>query len=212
MARENGYSEAWPVLSAATPLLAGAVKGPSDDAERERILAVAARGGDSDAFRELYEIYRDRIRILVVFWIDDPLHAQDIVQTVFLKALLGIRNFRLQSSPFTWIYRIARNECRDYLRRRSVRPLPLETILGSGEEIDPMPVSNGGDGRGIIVQNAVRRLPSKMKEVIVLKYLAGLSYAEMGRALGCAPGTVASRLNRALIKLEEQLRPLRGLL
>jgi RNA polymerase sigma-70 factor, ECF subfamily len=51
-----------------------------------------------------------------------------------------------------------------------------------------------------------------MREVVVLKYVEGLSYDEMGKVLGCAPGTVASRLNRALTELESQLRPLRPLL
>ena len=56
------------------------------------------------------------------------------------------------------------------------------------------------------------QLPFKMREVVVLKYLEGLSYEEMSRMLGCAPGTVASRLNRALTELEELLRPFRRFL
>jgi RNA polymerase sigma-70 factor (ECF subfamily) len=62
------------------------------------------------------------------------------------------------------------------------------------------------------LQNAVRQLPFKMREVIVLKYLEDLSYKEMSRILGCPPGTVASRLNRALAELEVRLRPFQGLL
>jgi RNA polymerase sigma-70 factor (ECF subfamily) len=63
-----------------------------------------------------------------------------------------------------------------------------------------------------ILKEAVQRLPVKMRDVIVLKYIEELSYEEIGRALGCASGTVASRLNRALAELGERLGPFRKLL
>jgi RNA polymerase sigma-70 factor (ECF subfamily) len=89
----------------------------------------------------------------------------------------------------------------------------LESILGSRDEMDPNLLAGGPDAiadRDRLLEQAVMGLPFKMREVVVLKYREGLSYDEMSRALGCAPGTVASRLNRALAELEERLRPLRG--
>jgi len=183
-----------------------------DNGERERSLVKAAQRGDSGAFQELYDAYRGRIWTLVVYSIGDSLQAQDVLQTVFFKAFRGLRSFRFQSSLFTWIYRIARNECLNYNRRRSSPHVPLEAILGSSDEMDTRPISDGHEARKVILQNAVRQLPFKMREVVVLKYLEGLSYEEMSRVLGCAPGTVASRLNRALAELEERLRPFRRLL
>jgi RNA polymerase sigma-70 factor (ECF subfamily) len=180
--------------------------------EQERSLAIAVQRGDSGAFRELYDAFRERIWTLVVYSIGDSLQAQDVLQTVFFKAFRGLRSFRFQSSLFTWIYRIARNECRNYQRRRNAPHVPLEAIIGSSDEIDPRLISDGNEARKAILQNAVMQLPLKMREVVVLKYLEGLSYKEMSRVLGCAPGTVASRLNRALAELEEQLRPFRRLL
>lgn len=180
--------------------------------EEERSLAMAAQRGDSGAFRELYDAYREPIWTLVVYSIGDSLQAQDVLQTIFFKAFRGLRSFRYQSSLFTWIYRIARNECRNYHRRRGAPHVPLEAILGSSDEIYTRPISDGHEVRKVILQNAVKQLPLKMRDVVVLKYLEGLSYEEMSRVLGCAPGTVASRLNRALAELEERLRPFRGLL
>jgi len=183
--------------------------------ERERSLVLAAQRGDQQAFRELYDLYRDRIWSLIVYSLGDPQHAQDVLQIVFLKAFRGLRSFRFQSSLFTWIYRIARNECLNHRRRRDDPHIPLESILGSNDEIDSCPASNSVERhkeRHIIVQNAVTRLPLRMREVVVLKYIEGLSYDEISRALGCAPGTVASRLNRALAELEERLRPFRRFL
>jgi RNA polymerase sigma-70 factor, ECF subfamily len=179
---------------------------------RERNLAMAAQRGDSGAFRELYEAYRERIWTLVVYSVGDSHQAQDVLQTVFFKAFRGLQSFKFQSSLFTWIYRIALNECRNYHRRRGAPHLPLEAIVGSSDEIDRKLAPLGQGSRKGILQNAVMRLPQQMREVVVLKYMDGLSYEEMSRVLGCAPGTVASRLNRALAELEERLRPVRSLL
>jgi RNA polymerase sigma-70 factor (ECF subfamily) len=180
--------------------------------ELERSLAMSAQRGDSGAFRELYDAYRERIWTLVVYSIGDSLQAQDVLQTIFFKAFRGLRSFRFQSSPFTWLYRIARNECLNYQRRRGAAHVPLEAILGSNDEIDTTPISDSQKARRVILQNAVKQLPLKMREVVVLKYVEGLSYEEMSRTLGCAAGTVASRLNRALAELEVRLRPFRRLL
>jgi len=210
--RKKGNSPCSPAirLEARRPAPVEAIE--NGNGGRERSLALAAQGGDAEAFRELYESYRKRIWTLVVYWIGDTHQAQDVLQTVFMKVFRGLPGFRFQSSLFTWIYRIARNECRNYLRRRAAPPLSLEAILGSRDEIDASPIPNGLEPRKVILRNAVRQLPFKMREVVVLKYLNGLSYEEMGRVLECAPGTVASRLNRALAELEELLRPFRGFL
>lgn len=194
------------------PLAAPALTAGRDETiERERRLVEAAMAGDPAARREIYEACRERIWTAVVYWIGDPHQAQDVHQTVFLKAFRGLRGFRFRSSLFTWLYRIARNECRNHLRRRRAPLLPLEAILGSRDEVDPEPAS--GDGlRLTILRNALMQLPRRRREVVVLRFLDGLSYKEMSRALGCPVGTVASRLNRALADLEERLRPLRPLL
>ena len=183
-------------------------------AERERDLVAAAQTGDESAFRELYQAYHRRIWTLVLYSVGDPHQAQDVFQTVFFKAFRGLHAFRFQSGLFTWIYRIARNECLNHLRRRAVPAIPLEAILGSGDEIDSKSLPPGADPRSerdAVLRQAVMRLPLRLREVVVLKYLEGLSYEEMSRALGCAPGTVASRLNRALAELGERLPPFRRL-
>jgi RNA polymerase sigma-70 factor (ECF subfamily) len=179
-------------------------------ADRERSIVLAAQRGDEEAFRELYHIYRDRIWTVVVSLVGDPLQAQDVLQVVFFKAFRGLGSFRFQSGVFTWIYRIAHNECRNHLRKRDVPHIPLEAIVGSREEIGGSRVSDREETRKAALRNAVRQLPFKMREVVVLKYQEDLSYTEMSRILGCPLGTVASRLNRALAELEIRLRPFKG--
>jgi RNA polymerase sigma-70 factor (ECF subfamily) len=175
--------------------------------DREMSLIAAARRGDEAAFREIYRTYREPVWALIVSLIGDPLQAQDLVQLVFFKAFRGLAGFRSRSTLFTWIYRIARNECRNHLRKHEVRALPLETILGSRWEADGSEITPAVQARSDVLKQAVSRLPFKMREVIVLKYQEDLSYEEMSRILGCPPGTVASRLNRALAELEVLLRP-----
>jgi len=185
------------------------------EAGQERNLVLAVQRGDSAAARELYHRYRQQVYNLVVYSIGDSLHAQDLLQTVFLKVFRGLPKFRFQSSLATWIYRIAHNECQDHHRRRGAVHVPLEAILGSPDEIDTQPLTDYQHAlqeREAIVRQAVMQLPFKMREVIVLRYVEGLSYEEIGRVLRCALGTVASRLSRALTELEERLRPFGPLL
>ena len=184
---------------------------PSGPEERRMVLA--AQRGEPSAVRELYEAYRRRIWSLIQFSVGDAQQAQDVLQTVFFKVFHGLPGFRFESSLFTWIYRIARNECWNHRQRRREPLVPLDSILGSRDEMDPKSRTGGTDpaaDRDRLLEQALLALPFQMREVVVLKYREGLSYDEMSRALGCAPGTVASRLNRALAELEERLRPLRG--
>ena len=142
--------------------------------------------------------------------VGDPLQAQDILQVVFFKAFRGLAGFRFRSTLLTWIYRIARNECRNHLQRRGVPALPLESIVGSRYEADSPLAPDGGSARAEAVRCAVQQLPFKMREVIVLKYQQDLSYDEMSCVLRCPQGTVASRLNRALTELGSKLHPYGG--
>ena len=181
-------------------------------AELGRGVVSAACRGDEDAFRKLYEAYREPVWALIVSLVGDRLQAQDLLQNVFFKAFRGLAGFRFESGLFTWIYRIAHNECLNHLRRRVPSVVPLEDILGRRDEIAGPSVFDQPEARRAVLRNAVKQLPFKLREVVVLKYVEGLSYSEMSRVLGCPPGTVASRLNRALVELESRLRPFRGLL
>jgi RNA polymerase sigma factor (sigma-70 family) len=174
--------------------------------EDERVIVFAARRGDQEAFRDLYEAYREPVWRLINALVGDPVQAQDILQNVFLKAFRGLAGFRFQSCLLTWIYRIARNECLNHLRKRDAELLPLASIVGGRAEIDGTRVSDAQQARRAALRDAVLQLPFKMREVIVLKYMEDLSYKEMSRVLGCPTGTVASRLARALAELESRLR------
>jgi RNA polymerase sigma-70 factor, ECF subfamily len=182
---------------------------------QERDLVVAAQRGDRSAFKALYERYRDRVYNLVFYTLGDELWAEDVLQIVFIKIYKGLPNFRFEAAIATWMYRIAINECLNQQQRRGAQYVPFEAILGSDDEFDTdsLPdLQHAHNERREIIRQAVMELSPKLRAVVALKYLEGLSYEEIAAALECAPGTVASRLNRALSELETRLRPLKRLL
>ena len=102
-----------------------------------------------------------------------------------------------------------------YSRRQSKDSLPLDILTDSSLEKDGSQDELGKNiskQRQTIVRHAVLELAPKLRNVIVLKYVEGLSYEEIAEILECSSGTVASRLSRALQKLEIQLRPFEKIL
>lgn len=181
----------------------------------ERDLVAAVQRGDSFAFRIIYENHRDRVYNLISYTLNDPRAIEDVFQIVFMKIYRGLPGFRFEANLSTWIYRVTMNECQNQNRERKTRFVSIETIAGSGEEVDTASIpetSHSHRERQEIIQHAVMELSPKLRAVVVLKYVEGLSYDEIAEVLELAPGTVASRLNRALEGLESKLRPLKRIL
>ena len=180
----------------------------------ERAMVIAAQEGDRDAFRLLYERYRDRVYNFIFYSIGDQLRAEDVLQIVFVKIYRGLPGFRFEASLATWIYRIALNECLNQQRKRGVQQVPFEALLGSDEEPSAATadLQHAEAERREIVHRALMELSPKLRSVVALRYLEELSYEEIASVMECSAGTVASRLNRALSQLEQQLRPLKRLL
>lgn len=189
--------------------------GESQTNSEERDTIAAAQRGDRTAFKSLYDRYRDRVYNLIFYSMGDELSAEDVLQIVFVKVYRGLPRFRFEASFATWIYRITINECLNQQRGRGAYHIPFEALLGGDEEIDlaaAADLQHAESERREIIHRAVMELSPKLRAVVALKYLEGLSYEEIASVLECSPGTVASRLNRALRELEARLRPLRRLL
>jgi RNA polymerase sigma-70 factor, ECF subfamily len=180
----------------------------------ERAMVIAAQQGDRDAFRALYERYRDRVYNFIFYSIGDQLRAEDVLQIVFVKIFRGLPGFRFEASFATWVYRIALNECLNQQRKRGIQQVPFEALLGSDEEPSAAAadLQHAEAERREIVHRALMDLSPKLRSVVALRYLEELSYEEIASVLECSAGTVASRLNRALGQLEKRLRPLKPLL
>jgi RNA polymerase sigma-70 factor (ECF subfamily) len=172
-------------------------------------LVEACRQGDREAFRALYEAYKDDVYSIAWNFTGDEETARDVAQDVFLKLFSAIGGFRGESSFRTWLFRLVANACRD-AQRRSRRLVPLEGVLEKAED----PGSSDADARdreiSRRVRSAVVSLAPKIRLAILLRYVEELSYSEIAAALRCSPGTVASRLNRGHRMLAERLLALRG--
>jgi RNA polymerase sigma-70 factor (ECF subfamily) len=171
----------------------------------DRELVAGCRRGEREAFRALFEAYKDRVFSIALRFSGDPATAMDIAQDTFVKLFSRIGDFRGESSFETWMYRMVVNSCLDH-RRRSWRLLPLvDEVAGRLRESRDSLVELMRTEMGERVQSAVERLSPDLRMVVVLRYTEGLAYEEIAAVLGCSPGTVASRLNRAHKALERRL-------
>jgi RNA polymerase sigma-70 factor (ECF subfamily) len=172
----------------------------------------ACQRGESDAFRLVFEIYKDRVySIALCFFDGNEATAKDITQEVFLKLMTTISQFQNRSQFSTWLYRLVTNACLD--RKRVLRRL---LSFGSPSEVELPDKRTSIEERYIqreletAVRRVVARMTPKLRMAILLKYFEDLSYDEMATVLGCSKGTVASRLNRAHRILAKKLSHLRS--
>ena len=202
----------------AAPALERTASLDSVRARAERRLALAARDGDEAAFREIYDAYRDRIWTFILYSVGDPCQAQDILQTVFLKAFRGLGGFRREARFSTWLYGIMLNSVRTYWRTRKRRNVRILTIEGGPDDDDPAPdlPAHQDDPLGEsvraetveIVRRAIHNLDEDLREMVVLRDVEGLTYEQMAQVLGLPLGTVKSRLFRARGALKDSIAPL----
>jgi RNA polymerase sigma-70 factor (ECF subfamily) len=171
----------------------------------------ACQEGDREAFRLLFEAYKDRVFSIACYSLGDETAADDITQQIFVKLFTRIGQFRGDSEFTTWLYRLVINACLDE-RRRQRRLLPVAEFLPMSKAAYRKSPEPGYERREIAgsVREAIGGLKPKMRLPILLKYIEGLSYEEIAAVLGCSKGTVASRLNRAHKTLAKKLGHLRG--
>jgi RNA polymerase sigma-70 factor (ECF subfamily) len=177
----------------------------------ERVIE-ACQAGDREAFRLLFETYKDRVFSIAVYSFGgDETAAGDVSQQVFLKLMTNIGQFRGDSAFTTWLYRLVVNACTDEQRkRRRFLPFGESTPVSRIEERRPQEKRYAKVEIADSVQAAIKQLRPKLRMTILLKYMEDLSYEEIANVLGCSKGTVASRLNRGHQALARKLVHLRS--
>jgi RNA polymerase sigma-70 factor, ECF subfamily len=171
-------------------------------------IVAACRSGDRDAFRALYDIYKDRVySIALYFFHGDPAAASDATQQVFLKLITSMGQFRGEAEFSTWLYRLVVNVCLDAAKRKKSDAVAsdrsqLEMVPGPDSQEDDYARAQMASS----VRAAVSALPPKFRIAVLLRYFEDLSYEEMAEALHCSMGTVASRLSRGHRMLAERLK------
>ncbi len=182
----------------------------------EQELVLAARNGDRTAFGALVERNQAMVYALAFRMVGNPDDAADLTQDAFLNAWRGLASFNGRSAFSTWLYRLTSNVCIDFLRREK-RHAGLSMTLDDQEDDDgehqlDLPDERWSPHLELERQEdreAVRRgllsLSPEHREVLVLRELEGLSYAEIGQALDLEEGTVKSRIARARMALRDFL-------
>jgi RNA polymerase sigma-70 factor (ECF subfamily) len=177
----------------------------------DRKLVELAQEGSEEAFSELVRLYQSKVFRMALNFTRDRETADDLSQEIFLKAYLALPKFRFGSEFGTWLYRVALNHVRDFLRKKArIREVSLE-------EIGEIPISDDGvekrekereeERTKRLLYAHVETLPVKYGIVLTLRDIQGLSYDEVSRVLKVSPGTVDSRLYRARKMLRKKLAP-----
>ncbi|MCA9755138.1 MAG: sigma-70 family RNA polymerase sigma factor [Candidatus Eisenbacteria bacterium] len=180
----------------------------------EALMEHVVRGSEA-AFAALVDRYRNRIINLVSRFISDRDRAQEIAQEVFLRIYVHRERYRPNGKFSTWMYTIAVNLAKNEIRRRvrSKGVVSLDKLIevagDSGKFVaDPTQKPDRRLHQREVqeyVEEALKRLPEKFREVIVLRDIQQLSYEEIEEVLGIPGGTVRSRINRARTSLQEML-------
>lgn len=180
-------------------------------------LVESFKEGNNVAFERLVAKYQDRIFNTCYRFLGNMQEAEDVAQDVFIKVFKGLKRFRSESSFYTWIYRIAVNTCKnrvkslDYRRLKKKKELTEENYTADskaaavvGSNNDPAEFFEKKE-RMKQIQNAIKKLPSDQRAVVVLRDIEGFSYDEISEITGHKLGTVKSKLSRARNELRNRL-------
>lgn len=177
-------------------------------------LVAQVLGGEADVFAELYQRYYTRAYRLAYGMTGHRGAAEELTQEIFMRVYERLHLFRGESRFATWFYRLAVNQSLNYRRReRSER---YKETAGE-KELDYLMSEQPGIEADLMqkqiqlqVHRALLGLKPKLRLMVILKDIEGLSYEEIATRTNCSTGTVASRLNRARKLLARKLEHLKG--
>ena len=176
-------------------------------------LVARSRGGDVDSFNQLILRWERPIYALAYRVIGREEDARDVCQETFLRAFRALPGFRGQSKFSSWLYRIALNLCRDWMRKQRRTPVvqapegvdiaDMASERGPVESIEELVARRQ---LGAVVAEAMKRLPEEQRTAIVLKEYHGMTFQEIAELQGCPLSTVKTRLYQGLTVLRRHLQ------
>lgn len=181
----------------------------------DKWIILLAKQGNESAFRELYESNYEMIYRLAYWYSKSQEDAEDIMQETFIKAFKDINkfNFDIGSNFSAWIYQIGFRCSMDYLRKRKKRRADqtesLADIPNEPEALDSSPEKSAIANQIIYrVKNALNLLSPEQRIIFDLRHLQHQPVKEISDRLQCSQSTVKKQLQRAVLKLRNQLEPL----
>jgi RNA polymerase sigma-70 factor (ECF subfamily) len=190
-------------MSARPERIRGRIVGETD----ADLAAVRAAQADPAAFAVLYRRYLDRVYSYAFYQLGDHHDAEDATERTFLAALAALPSFRDEGASFrAWLFRIAHNTVANARRtrhRRRTEPLP-DGFDRPAPDADPARlVARAEELRRVLA--ALAELPEERRQVVVLRFVDGLTSGEIGEVLGRSPGAARVLLHRALRDLAARL-------
>jgi len=176
----------------------------------DRLLVERFNRGDEAAFDRIIEQHSADVAVLANRLLGWPGDVEDITQDIFLAALVGLKEFRCKCSLKTWLFTITVNKCRTYryrsmLRLRLVHYARSRVLCPTARLADQAATDSDTFSR---VRNAVRALPRKYREPVVLRYLQELPTDQIMTMLGISENALQVRLHRARNLLKQNLAEL----
>jgi RNA polymerase sigma-70 factor, ECF subfamily len=180
---------------------------PDTSTDQERLWVRAAQSGDVEAFRRLLDVYDRRLLYFVRRFLPDVHQAFDVMQDVWLTVFRRLPALRAPGAFRVWLYQIAHDKVVSLLRRHRREEEAYANLRDHHAD------ATDGDheltfDRAELVHQALERLSPEHREVLLLRFLEGLSLEDIARAVGCGAGTVKSRLHYAKQALRQHLEKL----
>jgi RNA polymerase sigma-70 factor (ECF subfamily) len=187
---------------------------PNYKTEGDEDLVRLAQAGDTRAFDELVRRYQDKVYRLSFKILRHEDDAAEALQDAFLSAFRGLKNFKVESTFSTWLYRIATNASLMKYRKRRDGHVSLEQSQSGNDDVEGLqlpdwttqPLQDLLDAEtNEVMAEGVQRLPEELRTVFVLRDIQEKSNAEVAQELGLTVAAVKSRLHRARIFLRDRL-------
>lgn len=177
----------------------------SSKAQHDYKLVLAAIEGDQKAYAELMDRYRDAIYFMLLKMINNKSDAEDLTIEAFGKAFKNIKQYTPNYAFSTWLFKIATNNCIDFIRKRKANVISLDQ---NQDEFDSGPVDIQSSSldpeenmikkqKAILMREVVDQLKPRYKELVELRYFQQFSYDEIADKLNLPLGTVKAQLFRA---------------
>ena len=159
-----------------------------------------------ELFERLYARHSQGLYAFLYHLLGERAAAEDILQETFLRALESFADFKPEAKVSTWLYTIARNLALNYLKKKK---RGKKAVAGAANLIKNKDVAAGLEQKEMSrkLRDAIGRLSTSHREVLLLKLQGNLSYREIARITGSRIGTVRSRLHYAILTLREILKP-----
>ncbi len=169
----------------------------------ERKVVEEAQGGDQDALSTLYTFYFPRVYRYVAGRVRSTQDAEDVTEEVFLRLVANLKRYEWRGLPFgAWVFRIARNEVVSHVRRQRRRGTPAPLSESIPDERQDHAAAYEQQATIEVVHAAASKLPPAQRDVIALRFGAGLSVAETASALNKTQNNVKVLQHKAIAKLK----------